>query len=309
MGKKGRRATQIRQPEDFVLSILQLSGLVIIEDDATMGRQEEADGLLRPRIQLIRALQKLSGLLQDSRIESMRVEDDASCAYLLQLEQRLQQLRDVDLPGAVSSNDRDTRKLLILKQGLESSSASELHLNHEPSNWSWVLLGYSLVAALLQQLSEERSVMATLERELGTIFLGSDGQPRNRAIGALASAIMMLERVAILANPAYADAVNRLERAAQPTAEVAPPIDNLAGCTVAANRKTSIEVGGRRRRDELHCRIPAESTVVDTIRQFILSPTDELCPVTALLVVGDEGSGKSYICERTLRLAMNKCTG
>jgi hypothetical protein len=271
--------------------MLRLSELVVVDDDNS---HEGAE--LQPRIQLIQALRKLSKMLDDLNMGGDHV-NDASCAFLIQVEEHLQQLREVHLPEAASSNQDDSSSILLLKQELDAISSSS-RSDTESSHWSWILLSYSLVATLLHQLGEEMSSILETERALDSIFV-EDGLSTTQATSTLSAVISTLERGALMENPTYFDAVRRLEMEEQ---GIELPTYRYNQLSIATTRR-------RRRPNRRHCRLPTDSTVNGTIEQFLIAPPHELCPVSAILVVGDEGSGKSHVCEKAERLARNKCSG
>jgi hypothetical protein len=295
MVKKGR-IDPSRKPQDVVESVLKLSGLVVVTVEGD--NESHVTTQLLPRLQMVQELRKLLQMLEDSNLRDTR-PSDTSCTFLLQIEQHLQQLREVHLPAARISNQDESCRVLLLKRDL-SASYSPSRSDANSTEWSWALVGYSLVATLLHQLSEEGSSILEVGRVLDSVFV-EDSPSRSCVVSTVGSAISSLERGALLENPAYLDAVKRLEMEQQNVDVELPALRHYRG-SIAATRI-------RRRAKSHSYRIPVDSCVDGTIQQFLLASAHELCPVTAILVVGDEGSGKSFLCEKAELLAMNKCSG
>jgi hypothetical protein len=294
MGKRGRTgvAESGNNIADSILPLYDLAGFL------ADGTDHEA-----PRRTLVRALRQLTVLLehigsQDSRASSTAV------SHLVQVEQLLRELRHDLIPAAVASNEFDSEQALLLRDDLEAAAASSWHLDGDPSCWSRVVLGFSLAASLILQLNEERASISELEVTIDTMFLYDHEGPRaDRATRFIRDTVNMLERRSLLENRRYLEEMEGLVAEKQDQSvdewQCAPPM-LITGSRFCAHRE----------RERFHKYVLSESSLEGTVMTFLQAPVHELAPVTALLVVGDHGSGKTHLCEKIEREAKAaRCAG
>jgi hypothetical protein len=248
----------------------------------------------RQRLTLVRALCELAVLLDHIGSEDSRA-NDITVSHLAQMEQLLRELRYNHLPSAVSSNLFDSERALLILQDLESSASSSWNVDGGLTSWLQVLLGISRAGSLTLQLSEERGAIGDLEETFDTMFLADHGgRLSDRAPRFIKATVKALEERILLENQWNVEEMEGLVAERQERSIDARNISSLV--LIPRSR-----FGARRLRGYVQNDVIGESTLEDSVMKFLQAPVHDLAPVTALLVVGDNGSGKTHLCEKIER--------
>jgi hypothetical protein len=243
------------------------------------------------RFTLVRALCELAVLLDQIGSEDSRT-NDITVSRLVQVEQLLRELRYDHIPSAVSSNMFDSEQALLLQQSLESAASSSWNVDGSLTCWSRVLLGLSRAGSLTLQLSEERGAIGDLEETFDTTFLTDQGGPRSDcAPRFIKTVVKALEQRILLENQWHLEEMEGLVAERQERS-----IDAWQSASPVLISRTRL--GARSLRGYVCNNVIGESTLEDSVIKFLQAPVHDLAPVTALLVVGDNGSGKTHLCEK-----------
>lgn len=279
---------------ELLVALFDLFGFYTASNDNSNGNNS--------RLQLLSLLQCLSRDLQTTR---SILDDSSSCPLtdesstkLLQLEETIASIRN-HADSFLDDIQEERSESLLLMQELEATS----------STLSWFLFAQSLVSEYRTQSQMEENRIRSLRQDLQTIYDSNDKR-KDDFKHHLQQAINCLSREALLSRPHLQEGVTLIEQLLQGHDHAFKERQNVErtpfSLSQPQNEGKLTSMGSRTIEA-----VSKEKSAWCAFEAFLAS--NEEAGLTAIFVVGAEGSGKTHLCNKMEERAksssecMSKC--